>query len=328
MSDFYKLKNITQTLSSDNNLHFIVKRKDLSIFSPRTADLILRKCALYADKTIIVGGSYSSCTERQSHTDWEKNHVTTSTHSTYNDLQAFPENLHDAIRASLGSDTFRKAVFCLPSSASVEEHDDDIDESDDARWSTRDHFRFAEDYGNPYGIPVALQDHFIRAQFVENDLADDPTIDIIRLYLPLLRNVRLNTLLKMREDHGDAFIRFHRTLKKLITEAQELDSDRKLKDLLENVDSNVRDFEDEMQKVERMRSSLKKQAMVTSSAISLSFLLPSVVAEWITRFIGDNKAKDFIKGRFELREDEETLKNRDYYVPWLCNHKDNLKRLY
>lgn len=316
MNELENLKSTIKALSSDINIHIIINKEEISYLRDNEAEIVLKKCILYADKTILLGGKFEEYEDTYSYFDGDDD-KSSGNIETYNNIEKFPPNMQNTIKKYISNYNFNKSIFCFPDLIRRSMYDDDTTEWEGRQYSFSD-FKFSEEYNNPNSINLTLKDPFLKAQLIENAEINNSDISIIPLYLPLLKNVPLDILLKIRKDEPNAFKDFHMTLQKLLLKSHQASSETLIKELFQEVDYGVRSFDMHLKRIKRMKIFSSLEAIVTSSVIGLYFIVPTEITKLITTFIGINQGKDYIKNLFKYKQEYITLKENPFYVPWLC----------
>ncbi len=313
MEDLEKFKDITNKLNSDPNLQFIIREQDLefALNKSKINDVVisLKKCALYGKRAIIVTmpktlyiptGDYRPEAKKQ----WSEDKVSIRLRDLYEQYNSVP--------------AFKENFYFIPEKIQVTAEEWDNDEF--AQYDI-DSFVFSNVYQNKYGINVSLSDPCINQHIFESLNCKGDELSVYNMWLPELKNVPFDILLKLRNEEQDSFTKFHFALKELIASFEDLNSETKLKELFQKVDYEVRTFEDKLKIIKKNRAIKAYEAIVGFSVMGLCLALPSDVAKIISSVIGIYGGNDFIKALFREREQINNIKISDFYIPWLCTKK-------
>jgi hypothetical protein len=309
-------KDLAKNLNADPNLHFVIREDDLDIAIThpelRMVEMVLKKAALYAKRGIILTKPKTffhatGLAPNPNQADWSSAEISVRLKELYEQFN----------RASGFSETF---YFIPERIIDTVEHWEDENDWDSPIETTC--FEFSTEYRNTFGVDMSFSDPAVNSHIFENLQCSSNELSVINVWLPQLVNVPLDVLLRLREDESDSFTRFHFALRKLITDAGDMDSERKVKELFQLVDYEVRSFEAEMNTVRKKRALKAYEAIVGFSIMGLSLALPTPVAQIVLSVIGAYQGKEFIGYLFREREQMYDRKSSDFYVPWLCTKKE------
>lgn len=312
-----KCKDNTAKLNFDPNLHFIIRENDLERALKKDnyqfIDMALKKAALYAGRAIVLTEpktyySTSGVVPSSARDFWSDSNVSNRLRELYKQLGQTPSF----------SD-----VFCFFPEKVINENEE---WEGDGEWMTAEpvtFFDFSSLYKNRLGIEMSLSDPTINSHIFENLNCTKDEISVINVWLPQIKNIPLDVLLKIREDEADSFSRFQYALRKLITAFGELDTETKAKELFQYVDYEVRLFENRMNQIRKSRLLRACETVIGASVMGLSFALPTDIAKIVLTTIGVYNAKEFISYLFRGHEQVNNQKLSDFYVPWLCAKKGN-----
>jgi len=138
----------------------------------------------------------------------------------------------------------------------------------------------------------------------------------VRLLLPNLQNIPIEKLIKLREDEGDAFIRFQHRLRKYFCDDSARGNVQQFLDMLKEVDYEIRILN---KRVERFR----KKAKVEISYFLMSFMgllslyiMPSETAKLISQVIGVTTVPKILKYIVGGEWSTKQLDDSDFYYAW------------
>ena len=303
--------HLATQLNSDPNLHFIIREYDMekALEHPQISEveLALKKCALYAKRAIIVTKSQTFYQALGDHrpnakSQWSGGKVSIRLEELY--------NKHNLASSSVFSFIPEKI-----SRVNEEWEDDDFSQTETVTYS------FKDTYKNVLGINVSLTDPHINRHIFESLDCQSDELSVCNIWLPELKNIPLDILLKLRVDEQDSFERFQYSLKKLIADFSSLDSESKAKEIFQKVDYEIRTFESKFGQIKKERALKTYEAILGLSVMGLCFAVPSETAQIVSSAIGIYGGKGLFSSLFREREQINNIKASDFYVPWLCTKK-------
>jgi len=308
---------LTNNLNSESCLHFLIKLSDLrnatKSLNKTTIDMILKKTLLYSTRGLILCRGIDVYQSLGNPPTGPKTVV---------DNFKFNDDLELLFNKYKDNELFKQTFLIIPEKINTiyEEF-----EGPDDDWTNSYHteFDFNTKYFNKYGIDISLCDPIINANMFEKDRYSDDDLSILNIWLPELKNVPIDILLKIREDEFDSFIRFQYALKKFIVDYSEVSSVDKLKEIFQYVDYEVRLFDSKIKQIRKSRALRAYEAAVGVITMGLCFALPLEITKLITAALGLYQGKEFIGSLFREKEKINTLKTSDFYVPWLCTKNKN-----
>ena len=306
---------LSSKLSSDPNLHFIIRETDLerALEHPdhRALEMVLKTATLYASKGIILTKPVThyktpGYSDPNYHNYWGKGEISTKLKTFY--------NKHARVQS------FNKLFHFLPEriEESIEEW---IDENEWITATPNVMFDFSTAYNNCWGIGLSFSDPTLNAHIFGTLQCKHDELSVVNIWLPQLSNVPFDVLLKIRADEYSSFKRFQFVLRRLITDTENVSSERKLTELFKYVDYEVRRFDSKMNQLKKTRALRSYQAAVGVSIMGLCLVTPTEIGKMIMSFIGGYELREFMGALFHYHEKVNDMKASDFYVPWLCTTK-------
>ena len=301
-------------LNSDPNIQFIIREEDLErvLKFPdlHVVEMPLKKAALYANRAIILTKPKTFFAAvgdppETARAQWGGGEISRRLEQLYKN---YSQNT-----------AFGEAFYFMPErlNQTIENWSSEEDWYNDES----NLFDFAATYNNKLGVEMSLSEPAINNHIFEALNCNGNELSVRNIWLPELKNVPFEALLKLREDEGDSFTRLQFALKQLIADTEELNSETKAKELFQRVDYEVRSFENKMSQIKKSRAVKTYEAILGFSVMGLCLAMPSEVAQIISSAIGIYSGKDFISALFREREQIFELNASDFYVPWLCTRK-------
>lgn len=306
-------QRITTELNYDPNLHFILRQDDMerTLRQPtiQTVEMALKKAALYGKRVVIVGNSQTEYVKDSYNGKdhgkhfWLGGEVSLRLNEIYEKLNRVP--------------TFNETFYFLPER--VEEVIETWQSPDD--WESTDprtKFEFDTAYKNKLGIDMSISHPTINTHIFETLHCKSDELSIRNVWLPELKNVPLDVLLKIRANEDDAFTKFQFAIKNLITDTKEIESEAKLLEVFQKVDYEVRAIETKMKQIKKLRSVAAHQAFLGVCAMGLCLALPSEASQIFSSMLGIYGAKEYVSHLLQEPAQIHELKSSDFYVPWMC----------
>ncbi|ABC83306.1 hypothetical protein [Anaeromyxobacter dehalogenans] len=148
-----------------------------------------------------------------------------------------------------------------------------------------------------------LPANFIRTTTSGSLLADDPDVLKIGIILPSLKHLPLSTVLRLREDYEEAFLRFQRALARTASQFGSAGDEERLRQVLGEAEEHVRQLHQTFAEIRKTH----KRLAISGNTIAVGLLLGATYKPlydaigWAFGILG----ADFIKAFFrpgELRE--------------------------
>jgi hypothetical protein len=306
--NYSSYKSLVEQLNSDPNHHMVIRGAELNISyaaqQPAALETFLKKLILYAPRAILVTDAqeilHASGSPPPTAGHFERGYSTAV------------QSLQELVRKANYPD-----IFFLPSKVQqwITNYSSDDSVGDASEPITSFNFDW---YQNPFALEVVLRDPVISHHMLEILNCATDEAKVINVWLPRLSNIPTEVLMKLKADEMHAFQRFHTALKSLVSDRKQLTSEALAKELFQQVDYEVREFEDKMRKIARSQALKNYEVAVGLSAIGLCLALPSDIAKIITSVIGAYQVKDFIQNLFQARDQKDEMKLSGFYIPWLC----------
>lgn len=142
-----------------------------------------------------------------------------------------------------------------------------------------------------------------------------------RLFLPLLSNVKIDTLMNVMQDYGDPTARFRSMLRRALrpNQSSDLDFDRRFFDLMEEIDIELRNLHESFRVIKKNKILRKAEAGLGLVSVGLGIFAPQFVAETAAGIFGTATAIDGARNVLRSNETEKQFKSSDMYLPWLVS---------
>ena len=162
---------------------------------------------------------------------------------------------------------------------------------------------------------ISLSHDDLRRQLIEEESTNVPCGSTV-IYLPHLKGVSLETMLKIRRDEGDSFIRFQRKIESLFKVAEELQSEDKLLEVMHEVDYEIRVMNDKYKQLQRKKFLRGGQVALGVFCLVLIQLAPKEIATELGNVLGSLTVFDGIRQVSDIMGNAGSLKQSDFYIPW------------
>lgn len=136
-----------------------------------------------------------------------------------------------------------------------------------------------------------------------------------KLYLPYLRHLAPDLIMKIKEDNQDSFDKFQSCLSMFI-EAHKSPWESRALEMMKKVDTEVRELQEKFEKISKQRALKGFEVTVGLFSALLCLLLPAEAAQVLTPLLGSASA---LKGLTYVRSrkvDYFDVERSSYYIPW------------
>jgi hypothetical protein len=167
-------------------------------------------------------------------------------------------------------------------------------------------------------IPVTLDRWAIRRQIEEIEQGNSTLTATrpVRIFLPQIRGLATDSLLGLREDNYDAFLRFQRALREFASSSQRLASETMFLELARKVDYEVQLLEARVKTMEADRRRHGWEVVFGMALTSLTLLVSPEVAAVLASFVAKKTLWDGVQ---YLRIGKGAFANDDYYMAYLVS---------
>ena len=284
-----------RTLSSSKGLHCVLQAEEMDRLEADAVDAVLKKSLLYAEMTILFTQPVGVSAD-------------------FFNI----ETRHDCLRHRIGKIEVGNAdsgLFIVPRSLDLVENDHDgtgrpIDE-------TVFTGRFEADYQNPNAMKVGLDDAFVAAQLTEEARRLGP----LKLWLPYVRGIDLDTLIRLRADEHEDFSRLHFALKSILIKLPEASGDDKVVEIGERVDHEIKSFEAKVKTLRKRYTASLGEITVGSAALGLCAMLPEAVEQIVSGIVGAHQIRSGTNRFIGARQERNEMAASDFHVAWLLHNR-------
>lgn len=279
-----------RTLSSSKGLHCVIQAEDLDRLDVGAVDTVLKKSLLYAEMTIL----------------FTKPIAVSADH-----FYVLPKHqclLHRVDKIEVGN--AESGLFIVPRELHLVENDHDgtgrpIDE-------TVFTGKFEAGYKNPNAMKVGLDDAFVAAQLAE----DARRLGPLRLWLPDVRGIDLDTLLRLRADEHEEFSRLHFVLKSILLELPKASGNDKVVAIGERVDHEIKSFEAKLKALRRQYTASLGEITLGTAALGLCAMLPEAVEQIVSGLVGAHQIRAGTNRLIGASLETNAMRTSDFHVAW------------
>lgn len=308
------VRDVIKRLSEEPSLQFVFFESDLPNSNAQSDDYAalleqyLKKMAAYAHRILFV---------------FQASHAPAKGWTGPAALQ-YRSKLFQSMGEKMQS-AFSRTFFFLPDQVHVGDWIRDPDDcgSDDSEFFSSVALIFSEEYKNRSGYFLRLNQYSVlQKHFLEHNPANEARNSAVNVWLPNIRNVPIDVLLRIREDHQDSFSRYQFALGQFMSNSRAMDSEQKLNELFAKVDYETRQYSEKLKAISRSSALRTYQMIVGASIAGLAFSVDSEVAKLITSFVGAYQGKEYLSAIFQNAERRSDLRSSDFFIPWLLNEKN------
>jgi len=143
-------------------------------------------------------------------------------------------------------------------------------------------------------------------------------VGCINLRVPALAGVSFDTLMKIRRDEEEAFSRFTGRFFRMVKDYEEdLESERAVVEAMEEVNDAVRQLEERYARIRRSWLRSAGEVALTATTTCLCLMVPEPFVQSLAALFGGRAGSKALQAFGEYREDVESFRQEDFYVPWL-----------
>lgn len=163
---------------------------------------------------------------------------------------------------------------------------------------------------------------------IEKQFFESPNLDYksppgsVEIFLPHLKTVDMQTIVRLRRDEQDAFIRYHRYLSDFFRDSAVISNERSIVDCLQRIDEGVRETDVALNLLKKKNIYNGLALSVGLSSVALCLFLPSEIAEYIRAVVGGATGVAALHYVASTQDSSAKIKNADFYFPWLL-HKES-----
>lgn len=141
------------------------------------------------------------------------------------------------------------------------------------------------------------------------------------LYLPYLKDIKIEELVKIKKNETDAFIRFQHKMDRIISELKDKTNEEKFRHLMEEVDYEIRVLNNEFKKVKNLRSLQRVSAGFFVISIVVFFAGFEDLHKIISLLLGAKSLSSVVEQEQLINRSKLDLRNSDFFIPWKI-HKE------
>jgi hypothetical protein len=144
------------------------------------------------------------------------------------------------------------------------------------------------------------------------------------MYLPHLSNVPIETMVLLRQHHGDTFQRYNATVERFFSSTAKAKTERRLLELMHETDENIRKTEAEITKIGSSKVLQAQGVTIKLAASALCPLLPKAAAVVALTILGGGIVSDVTRFIQMGKERKSVGDASPFYLPWLV-HSESKK---
>jgi len=217
-----------------------------------------------------------------------------------------------------------KAVSCLVSGSVGGIHGDGFVMGGRAGNVIRDWFLLKEEI--PSIRIIDLSEQALRKQLVEAHAHYGVTGDQrVYIYMPHLANISAELLSSLRQNHGDVFARYNRTIQSFFNGSAKINSEKQLLEVMKATDEGIRQIEAELKRISKSQVVQNAGVAVIVSAGVLCQCIDSENAKEAVRFLAAGSVLSSALNYFTFKAQKNAaIEKTPFYFPWLI-HREALK---
>lgn len=284
------LGETVRRLGASKGLHTVLQAEQLDGLEAAAVDTVLKKCLLYSEQTILfthpVGVS----------ADFFK---IETRHSCL---------LHRVDKIDVGNPD--SGLFIVPRQLELSE--DDHDGSGRPIVETVYTGDYEDDYRNPNAMKVGLDDAFVAAQMAE----DDRRLGPLKLWLPYVDGIDLDTMLRLKADEHEDFSRLHFALKTILTKLPQASGNDKVVEIGERIDHEVKSFETKVKTLRTRYTAALGEITIGAAALSLCAMLPAAIEQIVSGIVGAHQIRAGTNRFIGAQLEKTDMRLSDFHLAW------------
>lgn len=305
-------------LSADQGVHYVLDGQRLARLAPVAIENVVKKCVLYADKTIIFMPSLTLVENLPSGFYWQVGMwgPYADGPEVYAEVAAMKQ-IRDALDPIAEASADSEDVLFLPKSIPLigRGHDGSGREVDDPAIGGND---LSGDYDAEFSFAVDTE----IPQFSGPTPGQNTELSRLdNIWLPTLCGIELNQLLTLRADEKDSFLRLRYAIRSFVTKLPECSDRRAVIEVAEMLDNEIRSFNAKITGIRaRYRVALAEVAL-GSAALGLCAIVPSDVSKIISGFLGASQLTGAISRCFGTKEQFNDLRLSEFFIAWRLHRR-------
>jgi len=145
------------------------------------------------------------------------------------------------------------------------------------------------------------------------------------IYLPHLANISVELLSSIRQEHGDVFARYNRTIQSFFVGSAKVNSEKKLLEIMRTTDEAIRQIESDLTKISKSRVLQNAKVAIIVGAGVLCQCIENEHAKELGRFLTGGAVIPSTFNYFKLKaEKNAVIEKTPFYFPWLI-HREVVK---
>jgi len=176
-----------------------------------------------------------------------------------------------------------------------------------------------------FSIPVSLDKWKIRRQ-IEEIQEFKPTLTglkPIQICLPYLTNLKLDTLIGLREDNYDYFQKYQQALREFLLTTPNIKSESAFFEIMKKVNCEIEVLTDRVEGISKSRNRKGAEVILGTGLSLMTILVDAQIATYIGGLVGGKTLLDNLD-YFYLSKSK--LKTNDYHMAYLT-HKESLNKI-
>jgi len=166
-------------------------------------------------------------------------------------------------------------------------------------------------------LPVSMKNETLFAQFTEAEQMQKPAaLGYGNLLLPSVGDATLEDVRRMRQDQAEPFHRFHKQLRKLLSESKHTTSENALLHLMQATDEEVRKLQTKVEDARRARWFTGGGLVAGVLSAVLSALAPAALGDLAAKLFGVKSLADGLSYFANWSAEHLAIHRSEFYFPW------------
>lgn len=170
---------------------------------------------------------------------------------------------------------------------------------------------------------VDLSERALRQQLVEAHAHYGvPSGQQAYIFLPHLANIPVELLSSVRQEHGDVFARYNRTIKTFFTSSARVTSEKKLLEVMRATDEGIRKVDADLAKISQSRVLQRAEVVLKAGVGVLCQFASNDYVKGLGSLLAGGSLISPVLKYFQLSAEKESIiASTPFYFPWLIHRE-------
>lgn len=146
-------------------------------------------------------------------------------------------------------------------------------------------------------------------------------VGAVEIFLPHLKDIDVETIVRLRGDEQDAFIRYHRYLSAFFHDSSRARDEKSIVECLQQIDEGVRETQASFEGIRKKNLYSGLRFGIGLSTAVLCLFMPHAISEYIRAVVGGATGVAGFEYLASRNKSLEEIRNADFYFPWLLHRE-------